>query len=297
MENFDEGGVDASQNIDIELEGGIDNSELENFLRDNHDCTDNQQNTSHNFEESNNNGEFILSEYSGEVSRIDYLCQSAQNEECDSDNPTTVADKEHQQIREQFDLDNYMSPHPGSSSHVNLLNLDSSSQVLVAPSRDLTTGKIVTTSRENSATALRSPIIGSQLPLNSHVLDGNHSSSKQQMPRRDLSSNKNTTKNGMRPSVLTPNQTVPVSTSLTHKSAPPCTVTTAPTSKEKSLDAIRQKMDSCLSAIANKVTDKPQRSPHAPFLAYLGTKLPNVPKEKIAHVEQELLEIVRFHSK
>lgn len=151
----------------------------------------------------------------------------------------------------------------------------------------------MTTSLENPATtALRR----SQLPTNSHVLVVNHLSSKQQMSQRDLSSNKNTTKNGIQSSALTPKQIVPVSTSSTHKSAPSRTMNTAPTSKEKSLEAIRQKMDSCLSAIANKVTDRPQRSPHAPFLAYLGTKLPNVPKEKIAAVEQELLEIVTFHS-
>lgn len=68
------------------------------------------------------------------------------------------------------------------------------------------------------------------------------------------------------------------------------------TPKEISVDAIRNKMDSCLNAMANKITDKANRSPHAPFLAYLDTKLSNVPQVAIPSVEEEILDIVKLYS-
>lgn len=67
-------------------------------------------------------------------------------------------------------------------------------------------------------------------------------------------------------------------------------------SKEKQIDSIRQRMESCLTAITNKVCDKGQKSPHGPFLAYLGTKLPSVPKEHLPRLEREILDIVASYS-
>lgn len=67
-------------------------------------------------------------------------------------------------------------------------------------------------------------------------------------------------------------------------------------SKEKQIDAIRQRMDSCLTAITKKVSDKAQRSPHGPFLSYLGTRLPSVPKEQLPKLEREILELVDYYA-
>lgn len=58
------------------------------------------------------------------------------------------------------------------------------------------------------------------------------------------------------------------------------------------MDAIRQKMENCLTAMTNKISDKSQRSSHGPFLSYLGTKLPFVPKENLPKVEREILDLV-----
>ena len=69
------------------------------------------------------------------------------------------------------------------------------------------------------------------------------------------------------------------------------------TTKERRIEAIRQKMESCLTAITKKVTEKSNRSPHAPFLAYLGTKLPNVPPETLPSLEQQILQLVDSHLK
>lgn len=97
----------------------------------------------------------------------------------------------------------------------------------------------------------------------------------------------------MEPTLL-PNQTVHPITSSTQNSA--ISALSLASSKEKRIEAIRHRMESCLTAITNKVTEKGQRSPHAPFLAYLGTKLPNVSKEKLPALEQEILDLVGFHS-
>lgn len=78
----------------------------------------------------------------------------------------------------------------------------------------------------------------------------------------------------------------------TSTNPPPTSTATSSSEKDKSMEAIRNKMDSCLNAINSKVSEKSQRSPHAPFLAYLATKLPSVPKERITNLEREILELV-----
>lgn len=80
-----------------------------------------------------------------------------------------------------------------------------------------------------------------------------------------------------------------MSTSSSSK-APQATTTSSPT--DRNMEAMQNKLSSCISALSTKVTEKQNRSPHAPFLAYLGTKLPNVPKEELAALEKEILNLV-----
>lgn len=47
------------------------------------------------------------------------------------------------------------------------------------------------------------------------------------------------------------------------------------------MESVRRKLDNCISSLSAKIADKQERSPHAPFLAYLGTKLPSVPKNQL----------------
>lgn len=57
-------------------------------------------------------------------------------------------------------------------------------------------------------------------------------------------------------------------------------------------DLLRRKLESCISSLSTKISEKHQRSPHAPFLAYLGTKLPNVPIEELPRLEKRILDLV-----
>lgn len=82
----------------------------------------------------------------------------------------------------------------------------------------------------------------------------------------------------------------------TSTSVPVASTFTSASSRDKRLEAIRERMDSCLTAITNKVSDKAQRSPHGPFLSYLGTKLPSVPKEMVQKLEREILDLVEHYS-
>lgn len=70
------------------------------------------------------------------------------------------------------------------------------------------------------------------------------------------------------------------------------TTSTSSTNNSTSMDAIKEKMDSYLKACNDKLQKKPDRSPHARFLSYLGTKMEKVPKEKIELVENEILRVV-----
>lgn len=51
-------------------------------------------------------------------------------------------------------------------------------------------------------------------------------------------------------------------------------------------------MDNYLNQCSQKLLERPQRSPHAAFLSYLGTKLEGVPIEKMPAVEVKLLDMV-----
>lgn len=68
--------------------------------------------------------------------------------------------------------------------------------------------------------------------------------------------------------------------------------TTSTSLPDQSMDAVRSKLSSCITALSTKVSEKQNRSPHAPFLAYLGTKMPNVPNENLATLEKEILKLV-----
>lgn len=63
-------------------------------------------------------------------------------------------------------------------------------------------------------------------------------------------------------------------------------------STEQSTEAMRHKLDNCIASLSAKISEKNHRSPHAPFLAYLGTKLPNVPKTELPRLEKQILDLV-----
>ncbi len=71
---------------------------------------------------------------------------------------------------------------------------------------------------------------------------------------------------------------------------------TTVSSNEESMDAVRQKLDSCITSLSTKISEKQHRSPHAPFLAYLGTKLPNVSIEQLPALEKKILDLVDLFS-
>lgn len=67
---------------------------------------------------------------------------------------------------------------------------------------------------------------------------------------------------------------------------------TTSSSNNTSMDAIKEKMESYLKACNDKLQNKTDRSPHARFLSYLGTKMEKVPVEKLELVEKEILSVV-----
>lgn len=307
VEDDDERGsgvdVDDASNIDIQLEDGIDINELRNIdgadensgveRNGNLRITATFQNYHDNDQRDHENladdvqemaTERILSDYSGEMSRIDYVSQPFNvfaNDNSDSDDQTA---EDNHQSTEQIDADNYISPEPGTSS----------SQVLNQPlaRNDSTAGKNTSARDSSITTAINRPEVTKQLPPNHPKANDTRSSSQQKSSTINPSATQKT---------LQKNTTVRPNTSSTQKSASSRTDATSELasalSKEKRIEAIRVRMESCLTAITNKVTEKAQRSPHAPFLAYLGTKLPNVPKEFLPSLEREILELVEFHSK
>lgn len=146
---------------------------------------------------------------------------------------------------------------------------------------------------------------------NNHQLNDVHNSSQQQQssstqkyatastqPARanqtiqpNTSSAASTFRSNQLQSTRRSNQTIAPTTTSSAANIVPATSALA-SLKEKQIDAIRQRMDSCLTAITKKVSDKAQRSPHGPFLSYLGTRLPSVPKERLPILEREILELV-----
>lgn len=172
--------------------------------------------------------------------------------------------------QESIDIDNYMSPHPNTSS--------SHKQPMIAslPRNDSTAGKLVSAGDNR---AINHPTI----PTKNHKSNDARSSSKQQQHSSKIDATSST---------QTTAQLRAAATSATTTSA-----LASASLKEKRLEAIRQRMESCLTAITNKVTDEAQRSRLAPFLAYLGTKLENVPKEILPNLEREILEMVTNYSK
>lgn len=313
--NLDESSVGASQSINIELADNINFSEVNNVydydqnsgvtqhsgvrITDTVRIDQDNLNNQHVFEDFVSE-EIIISNYTDEISRISHMSSSAPSPPPNDNNEGPVTDKEttvstteeRQQIGEPFTLDNYMSAYPSTSSSRNHAIVQ---QLLLNDSR---AGKNVS-AREN---------IPTRVPQNSHKSNDTRSLSQQQhLSRSDSTApqKKVTFRQDqvhLTQSTLPSNQTVPPTTSSTQKSAPSraATATSAldsESSKEKRIEAIRQRMESCLNAITNKATDKAQRSPHAPFLAYLGTKLPNVPAEVLPNLEREILDLVKFHSK
>lgn len=293
---------DTSQHFQIELEDGIDINEVLN-----NDCDENNNGVSTNDlrtadEDETNQGieqqpahqyrKEARSEYTGELSTIDFLSPPSPLTIENDRNEGSVAN-----VATTFDEDNYMSPHPGTSS--------AQRQVFVQPRNNISNNK---TAPASMVTGLGRQTVGNITSQNTHKSNGTGSPSQQtnNFSKSNTSVPTNTTSARhiqlqTAPSTIISNQSVPAATpsrnaTLTSTLASSNPPRTATTSKEKSIDAIRQKMDSCLSAMANKITEKTQRSPHAPFLAYLGTKLSDVPKQILPNLEREILELVNFHS-
>ncbi|XP_037024895.1 uncharacterized protein LOC119066491 [Bradysia coprophila] len=100
----------------------------------------------------------------------------------------------------------------------------------------------------------------------------------------------------------TANRKIP--NSALSKNSPVVQATVAVRQQEKnsssdatSMEKIKEKMELYLNACNDKLVKKPERSPHASFLSYLGSKMDGIPKEKIPALEKEILDIVyRFSS-
>lgn len=119
-----------------------------------------------------------------------------------------------------------------------------------------------------------------------------------------LAINRNQSKGGATSSVLTRNShqsTSRVTSSVLSKNSPVVQAVASARQQEKasrgtnsnaSMDAIKEKMESYLKACNDKLLKKQDRSPHARFLSYLGTKMENVPQEQIEKLEQDILAVV-----
>lgn len=305
IEDTNEASGDTSQAIDIDVEEGINVDEIGPFPIDSNDtglqdaCMElDQTNPDHHQSDENIfiRRERVVSAYSQEESTIEY--QSFTAPDVTSVEIETAGDIEIHQPSENcqelddttiVNIDNYVSPHPGTSS--------SSKNTIIPsyPSRcyDPKSGEIV--------------IARIEKPVNHQLNDVRNSSQQQQFSSIEKTttasaqparSNKTIQPNtSSAPTTFRPNQlhstrrsTIVPTKPSTAKIVP--VAPALPSSKEKQFEAIRQRMDSCLTAITNKVSDKTQRSPHGPFLSYLGTRLPSVPKENIPKLEREILDLV-----
>lgn len=309
FEEDDDEQMNGTGNIDIELEDGIDINELNGFYGEDQDASSEVQQHSNlrivetrhdNYNDQqpldilnkNNNErmitEQIISEYTGEMSSIDYLAtQNDQSNDSARDNENLLATTG-EQFGEPIDMDNYVSPCPGTSS----------SQAMIPPlaRTDVTASKNLSACGGNSMN--RSSILKQQPPNKS---SDTHSLPQLQHPsRNDVSAPTKTIakKAAVRQDqVHTLQPTVPPIAPANYQTASSrADVAASAAAKEKRIEVIRQRMESCLTAINNKVTEKGHRSPHAPFLAYLGTKLPNVPNEILPDLEKEILQLVDLHS-
>lgn len=295
-ETFDEANVGESQNICIELSESITAEDIDNLLendKDNDERPEPQQN-----DNSVDRETVVQSEYTGEISEITFLTEH-NGEVTGGDSCNGRAEQEQEPHRNVEQIDpNYISQFPTTSSS----RVDSSNQpkLIFASDKIASNQGISTASLHHSITTEPNTE-----PSNKKV-----PSKQQTLPRRETTVSTNTTP---RLTINAPNNTGPqrqsgprsstnkttVNSNINNIHHQPCIATSTPTpssSNEKTIELIRNKMDSCLTAFQNKLTDKPQRSPHAPFLAYLGTKLTNVSKENISKVEEEILAIVKCYS-
>lgn len=311
------GNLNEPSNIEIQFAEGIDINELNNayveaedanseqIIQDDQDnCNDQQSVEDLDCDSERMVTERIVSEYTGEVSS-EYFVPSPvlkdQNNDSARDQEIAIETNE-EQIEKSIDIDNYISPCPGTSS----------SQAHIQPlsRNDSPAGKNIPARNNSMARAVNDTLTAKQQPPNNPKSSDTRSLSQQQSSSRmGLSASKKTItkrtadrQNHLLEPTFPSNQTVPPITSSTQQTASSrahltASVVATEKEKEKRIEAIRVRMESCLTAITNKVTEKGQRSPHAPFLSYLGTKLPNVPKEILPNLEREILELVDHHSK
>ncbi|XP_037045773.1 uncharacterized protein LOC119081133 [Bradysia coprophila] len=278
-----------SNAVEIEIEAGIGVDELGGLATDDglNTCVqlDTTQHEQSDIDQQQTDGnifnchERIASEYSRNESTFHHHQSSVvlRTISRDDRNDTNIGDTAAQPSSENVeqivganvvDMDSYMSPHPGTSS--------STGNITVPP----------------YASRCYDPKTGEIIQMTSN--DVPNSSQRQQ----SSSIQKNTTTSTQHPAASSAATTIRSSQSARSSTIAPniarvAQLTSTSASKnEKRIDEIRQRMESCLTAITNKVTDKAQKSPHGPFLSYLGTRLPSVPKERLPKLEREILDLV-----
>ncbi len=276
-------------NIGIEIEKGISNDELNDLIGEDdgsssgiqqHLNQNNHENTN-DHDDSERTTELILSKYSGETSSIDYFATQNQNDQ--NNDPVTATTEE--QLQESIDMDNYVSPCPGTSSSQaktpSLLGNNSTGRRNVSGPGDSMNGSSISKQqpRNKSNDTLSMPPNNLPAPKATIPVKAAVGQGQARMSERTVPSNRAA-------AIIAP---------ASHHSASRDEMTSA-AAKEKRIEAIRQRMESCLTAINNKVTEKGQRSPYAPFLAYLGTKLPHVQADILPVLEKEILELVDRYS-
>lgn len=284
-------------NIDIQVEDGIDVDELKSIFGDgegieperltNHPIIElgqshqNDCNVNKSVENTNGDGEstvteHVHSEYTGELSTFRYIPTTDHYDDSSERHPQS------EQIT-AMDMDRFMSPHPHTSSSYQ---------------------RNQSSVRNSSTVGNRTPSGVKRLEINKQLEPNNPranaSTAQQQRSSRIESSNPR--KTAPKNYVDRQDQSNRVNSSVndpSRETRPLIRMNATPTetSKEKRIEEIRHRMESCLTAITNKVTEKTNRSPHAPFLAYLGTKLPNVPAKILAVLERKILDLVDAHSK
>ncbi|XP_037048567.1 uncharacterized protein LOC119083739 [Bradysia coprophila] len=306
--------VDESEsNIEIQLEDGIEIDELE--LQDGgYEKNGNDEHLDENMDKSGQHTSVkrVISKYTGEVSTFTYVSTPSIDVRVDQQHDSAVEAVDNEIPQEQIDepVDGYMSPYSNATS----------TKVNVPSRQSIPTTAKGTSARINpmrSEINELSPTIEDSFDMDDYVSPHPGTSASQKIippscrkltpaanqlvpnaskPKNILSTlppSKKYKSNANRSAVNQSNETSSNANTVPIV-APTNPATTA--SKDQRIEAIRQQMESCLTAITNKVTEKSERSPYAPFLAYLGTKLSLVSQDILPNLEREILELVNQHS-
>lgn len=205
--------------------------------------------------------------------------------ENDENNNPAIATTE-EQFEDPIDMDRYVSPCPGTSSsqanNPTLYRNDSTFGRNLSASDSMNRYSNLKQQLPNKSNETRS------LPQHRNC----SSATKETIPAKATIGQGKVRV----PTVPSNRKAIPTAPAAHETASSRADATTSDATKEKRIEAIRQRMESCLTAITNKVTEKEHRSPYAPFLAYLGTKLPNVSMEILPRLEKQILDLVDRHS-